>query len=79
MESEIFAKIKKIYQEVFDDPQLQISESDSPDTLADWDSFTNIQLLAAVEETFGIKFTTAEASEIHCVSELLALIIKKID
>ena len=79
METGTFAKIEKIFQEVFVDPQLRIDESDSPDTLADWDSFTNIQLLAAIEETFGIKFTTDEASGIHSVSELLAIIITKID
>lgn len=79
METETFAKIEKIFQDVFDDPQLRIDESDSPDTIADWDSFTNIQLLAAIEEAFGIKFTTDEASGIHSVGELFVIIMMKID
>lgn len=79
MQTEIIAKIEKIFQDVFDDPLLRIEESDSPDTIADWDSFTNIQLLAAAEEEFGIRFTTAEAAEIHTVRELSAVIMTKID
>lgn len=79
MAGKTFSKIEKIFQDVFDDPNIQIDESASPDTIAEWDSFTNIQLLAAVEDEFGIKFTTAEAMEIHGIRELLTFINSKID
>ncbi len=39
-----------------------------------WDSLANVQIIVAVERTFGIRFRTGEIAAIKNVGELLARI-----
>jgi acyl carrier protein len=41
-----------------------ISEQDSIDTIASWDSLQHIKLILAIEERFNIRFEAAEIPEI---------------
>lgn len=68
---EPITKIQEVFRSVFDDPTIQIDAASSPDTIADWDSFANIQLIAAIEEVFGVKFTVEEAVELNSVADIL--------
>lgn len=68
---EPITKIQEVFRSVFDDPTIQIDAASSPDTIADWDSFANIQLIAAIEEAFGVKFTVEEAVELNSVADIL--------
>lgn len=69
--------LQTIMRTVFDEETLVIDENASAETIASWDSFANIQLLAAVEESFAIKFLTAEAMEVKTAADILNLIQKK--
>lgn len=71
------ALLQTIMRSVFDEETLVIDENASAETIAGWDSFANIQLLAAVEECFAIKFLTAEAMEVKTAADILKLIQKK--
>jgi acyl carrier protein len=44
-----------------------LDDSDSPDTLAEWDSVAHIQLLMAIEAEFAIEFDPAEIAELISV------------
>jgi len=68
---EPITKIQEVFRSVFDDPTIQIDAASSPDTIANWDSFANIQLIAAIEEAFGVKFTVEEAVELNSVADIL--------
>ncbi len=70
-------RIEAVFRTVLDDPELLIDEASSPETVADWDSFANIQLLAAVEEAFQIKFTVSEAVELRTVLDILRAVERK--
>lgn len=70
-------KIQDLMREIFDDERLEISETTSPEDVAEWDSFANIQLLAALEDKFNVHFTTDEAIKVRTVSDMLALIGRK--
>ena len=56
------ARLQSVFREVFDDNALALSGELSPATCADWDSVRHVELLIAMEEEFGIKFTTEEAA-----------------
>jgi len=55
-------RLQSVFREVFDDNSLTLSGDFSPATHADWDSVRHVELLIAMEEEFGIKFTTEEAA-----------------
>ena len=55
-------RMQSVFREVLDDSSLTLSGNLSPATCADWDSVRHVELLVAMEEEFGIKFTTEEAA-----------------
>ena len=56
--------MQKLFQEVFDDPDLEISDELTADDVELWDSLEHINLIIATENRFKIKFTTAEMSRL---------------
>ena len=52
----IMEKIQDIFRDVFDDEELVVEDSTSSDDIEEWDSLSHIQLVVAVEKTFGLKF-----------------------
>ena len=70
-------KLQEVFREVFDDDELEISESTTADDIEEWDSLTHIQLIVAVETAFSIKFSIVETMKLKNVGELIALIDKK--
>ena len=73
---QIIEKLLPMVREVFDNPALVIDESMSPDTVDGWTSLAFMQLLAKVEETFGVKFKILELVGIHTLGDLMAAIEK---
>ena len=56
--------MQELFQEVFDDPDLKISDELTADDVELWDSLEHINLIIATENRFKIKFTTAEMSRL---------------
>ena len=54
----IMEKIQDIFRDVFDDEELVVADSTSSDDIEEWDSLSHIQLVVAVEKTFGLKLTS---------------------
>ena len=72
--SEIFAKLTEIFQDVFDDDTITVSDSTTAADIAGWDSLTHITLLATVEDEFDVKFGMKEVQGLKNVGELADLI-----
>ena len=72
--SDIFEKLTGIFQDVFDDGDITISETTTAAEIDGWDSLTHITLLATVEEEFGVKFSMKAVQHLQNVEELAELI-----
>ena len=72
--SDIFEKLTGIFQDVFDDGDITISETTTAAEIDGWDSLTHISLLATVEEEFGVKFSMKAVQHLQNVGELAELI-----
>ena len=48
---------------MFDDESVEVSESTSLGTIAGWDQARHLELLAAIESKFGVRFTTREITQ----------------
>jgi acyl carrier protein len=63
--------IQSIFQEIFDDPRLEIRPSTRPEDIPDWDSVAQVKIVLAIEEAFGMRFTTSEVAQLHSVGDFL--------
>ena len=57
---EVFATLNEVFQDVFDDESITVNEETTADDIEDWDSLEHINLIAAVEQEFGMKFTMGQ-------------------
>lgn len=71
------ARLDKVFQDIFDDPALQITESTTASDIDAWDSLTHIDLIVQVEKEFRIKLSTGEVRGLKDVGDFVALIAKK--
>jgi len=71
-------KLQEVFQDVFDDDEIEIAADTTADDIDAWDSLTHVQLIVAVEKAFGLKFSTVEVMKLKNVGEFIALIDKKI-
>lgn len=71
-------RLQDVFRDVFDDEEIVISGEMTADDIEDWDSLTQVQLLVAVQDEFGVKFSISETTGLKNVGELLALIEKKL-
>lgn len=61
-------RVEKIFAEVLHIPPDSINESTSPDNTPKWDSTSAIDLALAIEDEFGIRFTTKEIVSMRSVA-----------
>jgi acyl carrier protein len=75
--NEIVARLTPIFRDVFNDDALIVSEGMTAADVPTWDSLSNINMIIAVEKSFGVKFSIKDVRSLKNVGELMALIGKK--
>lgn len=71
------AQLTEIFRDLFGDDDIVLTPELNADMVPGWDSIKQISLVVAVEEAFGIKLTTREVDGLSNVSDLEAVIAKK--
>jgi acyl carrier protein len=66
-----------IFRNVFDDDDLVINSSTTPQDIDGWDSLAHIRLIIAIEKYFDLRFSAAEIVELENVGLIAELIVKK--
>lgn len=67
-----------VFQDVFGDPSIRISDGMMAKDIEGWDSLTHVNLIVAVEKKFKVAFTTKEVVALKNVGDFLQLILKKL-
>lgn len=75
---EVFEKLNEVFRDVFDDDSITVVETTTADDIEDWDSLEHINLLAAVEQEFGIKFNMGQVVSMKNVGEMADIIISQL-
>ena len=79
MDSEtIYKTLTPIFRDVFDDDDIVPHSDMTAAEVAEWDSLSNIRLVVAVEEEFGIEFSTGEVSKLKNVGEFVKVIQSRV-
>ena len=71
-------KLQEVFQDVFDDDEIELTDEMTAEDVEAWDSLTHVQLIVAVEKAFGVKFSTVEVMKLKNVGEFIKLIEKRL-
>lgn len=74
--SEIREELQDLLREFFDDPGLVVSRSLQASDVDGWDSLAHLNLVATLEERFGVKFRLAEIHALRHVGDLIDLLCR---
>ena len=73
---EVFERLNKVFQEVFDDETIEVNDDTPSEDIDDWDSFEHINLIVAVEEEFSIKIPMGKVVTMKNVGEMADIILQ---
>lgn len=73
---EVFERLNKVFQEVFDDETIEVNDVTTSEDIDDWDSFEHINLIVAVEEEFSIKIPMGKVVTMKNVGEMADIILQ---
>lgn len=74
---QIFIELDGVFQDVFDDESIHVTEATTAEDIDDWDSLEHINLVVAIENHFGIKFNMNEVTTMKNVGEMVDIIIDR--
>ena len=80
--ADLLLRVQQVVRRVFGDDQLAVTPETSAEDVEGWDSLMHINVVVAVEKEFGVRFATAEISELkvegRTVGDFLRLIEQKL-
>ena len=80
--NQLQSELQEVFRRVFDDDELEITESTSAADVDGWDSMAHINLIIAVEKEFKVKFAASEIAELgrrgQSVGSMMRIIAAKI-
>ncbi len=74
---EAMERLTAIFRDVFDDDEIVLTETTSAKDIEDWDSLEHINLIAAVEKAFKMRFTMKEVSGMKNVGEMADIVCER--
>ena len=74
-----YEKLNEVFRDVFDDEEIVVNDSTTSSDIEDWDSLEHINLVSAVEQAFGIKFSMGQVVTMKNVGEMVDIILRQVD
>lgn len=75
---DIVNKVTEIFRDVFKEPELVINDEMTANDVEKWDSLSNMAMVTAVENTFGIKFKLKDLNKLKKVGDLISVVESKL-
>jgi acyl carrier protein len=76
-EAEVYAGLTQIFTDLFDNETIVLKPETTAADVDGWDSFNNLNIIAAAEHRFGVKINTREIEKLTNLGVLASLILKK--
>ncbi len=70
-------ELRPVFVEVLVQNGSTITETTTATDVEGWDSFAHITIVVAVEEKYGVSFTTEELGQMTCVGDFISLLNSK--
>lgn len=71
-------KLRNVVAEVLGIPVGQVTESTSTDTEDSWDSLRHMNIIFALEDAFGIRFTDDEITRLVSIAKIEEIVAGKV-
>ena len=71
-------QLTDIFRSVFNDETIELADQLTADDIDGWDSIAHINLIFAVEEAFGVSFSTSDLKTLATVGDLRTLIEQRL-
>ena len=75
--SVLFSRLLNIFQEVFDDDSIELSDRTTADDIEEWDSLNHITLVLSIEKEFGVILNAAEVGSLENVGQMIDLLMTR--
>ena len=75
---EVFERLNEVFRDVFDEEDITVDEGTTAEDIDGWDSLEHINLIAAIETQFGMKFTIGQVVTMKNVGEMVDIISSQI-
>ena len=72
----IIERLQPIFRDILDEPELAVTAALSPADCGQWDSVAQVRLVLALEEEFGIQFSTEDVAGFKTVGDFLSALAK---
>jgi len=69
-------KILEIVSQIMEVPLESVTLASSAETISSWDSLKHMNLVLALEETFGVLFSEEQIAELTQVGTILTVVAK---
>ncbi len=69
-------KIREIVSQIMEVPLESVTLASSAETISSWDSLKHMNLVLALEETFGVLFSEEQIAELTQVGPILTIVAK---
>tara|TARA_B100000530_G_C15776970_1_gene415866 strand:- start:40 stop:279 length:240 start_codon:yes stop_codon:yes gene_type:complete len=66
MSDKVFSVVSKVFSISLD----KITDESSPETIDSWDSFNGLILVDELENTFNVKFSITEITDVKTISDI---------
>ncbi|MBR0429520.1 MAG: acyl carrier protein [Lachnospiraceae bacterium] len=75
---EVFEKLTEVFQDVFDDETIELTDTTTAEDIEEWDSLMHITLISEIEDAFDVNFSMKEVTGLHNVGELADAILGQV-
>lgn len=75
--SDVVERLTEVFRTTFEDDALVLRPELTADDVEAWDSVSHITLIYAVEDEFGIKFSTRDLEGLDNVGDLIAAVERR--
>lgn len=70
-------EITEIFRTVLESPELCLDEDSNPDSIEEWDSYSQVVILAEIENFYHIKFQIFEMKKMNSVKNILDVLCER--
>jgi acyl carrier protein len=76
--SNVVERLTEVFRVNFGDERIDLDRPMTADDIAGWDSVSHITLIYAIEDEFGIKFSSRDLEQLTCVGDLIDIVTRRI-